>query len=145
MNLAGDRPDPEEVSSLVCLFHLYSWCIYNKEIPVVAKKSLKALLHSCWYPKRKKNPRKTREKSKTRAQREKMFLYYTMRWPKTRVSRVLLVFCSRFVHKLYQNANPTHNYGLKLYNTLCVGFGNLELKRSKMGEKRNQLAFLPNA
>ena len=64
--------------------------------------------------------RKTQEKSKTRAQRETMFLYYTMRWVKTRVScvlvvfwsrfgRVLVAFWSRFGHKHCQNANPTHS------------------------------------
>ena len=45
---------------------------------------------------------KTREKSKTRAQRETMFLYYTMRWVKTRVSCVFLAF-------LFTNANQKHS------------------------------------
>ena len=71
------------------------------------------MIPTCWYPKRerkrKKNARKTREKSKTQAQREKRFLYYIMRWAKTRVSCVLLAFCLRFAHKTYQNANPTHS------------------------------------
>ena len=44
----------------------------------------------------RENTRKTREKSKTRAQRETMFLYYTVRWVKTRVSCVLVAFWSRF-------------------------------------------------
>ena len=86
--------------------------------------SLAFLIPTCWYPKRERkrerNARKTREKSKTRAQRETMFLYYTMRWVKTRVScvlvafwsrfgRVLVMFWSRFGHKHCQNANPTHS------------------------------------
>ena len=68
----------------------------------------------------RENARKTREKSKTRDQRGTMFLYYTMRWVKTRVScvlvtfwsrfgHVLVVFWSRFGHKHCQNANPTHS------------------------------------
>ena len=68
----------------------------------------------------RENARKTREKSKTRAQRETMFLYYTMRWVKMRIScvlvafwsrfgRVLVVFWSRIGHKHCQNANPTHS------------------------------------
>ena len=93
--------------------------------------SLAFFIQTCWYPKRERkrerNVRKTREKSKMRAQRETMFLYYTMRWVKTRVScvlvafwsrfgrilvafgRVLVMFWSRFGHKHCQNANPTHS------------------------------------
>ena len=52
--------------------------------------------------------RKTREKSKTRAQ-----LYYTMHWVKTRVSCVFLAFFSRFSHVfiafLFTNANQKHS------------------------------------
>ena len=76
---------------------------------------------------RKKNARKTPEKSKTRAQREKKFLYYTVHWVKresvafwSRFGRVLVAFCPRFAlvlpsfcprfaHKPYQNANPMHS------------------------------------
>ena len=62
--------------------------------------SLAFWIPTCWYQKRErkreKNARKTQEKSKTRAQRETMFLYYTMGWVKTRVSCVLVAFWSRF-------------------------------------------------
>ena len=51
--------------------------------------------------------KKNMRKSKTRAQREKMFLYYTMRWAKN--SSQLLAFSLRFAHKPYQNANPKHS------------------------------------
>ena len=61
--------------------------------------------------KREKNP-------KTQAQREKMFLYFTMRWAKTQVSCGFLAFCSCFAHKPYQNANPTHNV---IWALLCGG------------------------
>ena len=59
------------------------------------------------------NVRKTREKSKTRAQRETMFLYYTMRWVKTRVAfwsrfgRILVAFWSRFGCVLVTNIAKT--------------------------------------
>ena len=46
------------------------------------------------------NARKTREKSKTREKRETMYLYYTMRWVKSRVSCVFLAFYSRFTRVL---------------------------------------------
>ena len=83
--------------------------------------------------KREKNARKTREKSKTRAQRETMFLYYTMRWVKTRGScvlvafwsrfgRVLVAFWSRFGHKHCQNANPTHSVIRPLSYYCCYKF-----------------------
>ena len=46
------------------------------------------------------------------AQREKMFLYYTMRWVKMRVSCVFLAFFSHFAHvfahKACLNTNPMH-------------------------------------
>ena len=53
--------------------------------------------------------KKNARKFKTRAQREKMFLYYTMRWAKSRVSCVLVAFWSRFAHKHYQNSNPLYS------------------------------------
>ena len=65
------------------------------------------------------NARKTREKSKTRAQCEKMFLYYTMRWVKVRVSCILFMFLSRFCSQTFPKRKP---------NALCnMGF-NLLLK-----------------
>ena len=62
----------------------------------------------------------TRKKLKMRAQRKKMFLYYTMHWAKMQVSGVLLRFGLvlawvwlgfglGFAHKPYQNSNPTHS------------------------------------
>ena len=70
------------------------------------------------------NVRKMQQKREKNPKREKVFLYYTMRWAKTRVSHcfahallafclrfacVLLAFCLHLTHKLYQNANPTHS------------------------------------
>ena len=52
------------------------------------------------------NARKTREKSKTRAKREKMFLYYTMRWVTTRASCVFLAFYSRFARVFVHKRKP---------------------------------------
>ena len=86
------------VVSLVFLFHL-AFFILPRVFPRVHVGIQNA----------RENARKTREKSKTRAQRQTMFLYYTMRWVKTRISCVLVVFWMRFGHKHCQNANPTHS------------------------------------
>ena len=66
------------------------------------------------------------EKSKSGAQHEKMFLYYTMHWAKTQVSCVLLVFCMHFgciLLTFYQNANATHSVIWPLISTLCQKTG----------------------
>ena len=69
-------------------------------------------------------------------------------------SRVLLTFCLRFahvfVHKTYQNANPTHSViwaspnnikSTKAYITLCIGFAyqHVGIKNAtKTQQKRNK-------
>ena len=90
------------VVSLAFLFHLAFFIlprVFPRVFPrVLDTNMLVSKTREKTREKHEKNTRKTREKSKTRAQRETMFLYYTMRWVKTRVSCVLVAFWSRFGH-----------------------------------------------
>ena len=87
--------------------------------------SLAFLIPTCWYPKRERNARKTREKREKIASPTRdnvSILHYALGknasqlrfgrvlvafW--SRFGRVLVMFWSRFGRKHCQNANPTHS------------------------------------
>ena len=67
------------------------------------------LIPTCWYRKGEENQKKKREKREKIARREKMFLYYTIRWVKTQTSCVFLAFFWHFLAFLLTNLTKTHS------------------------------------
>ena len=86
----------KEITSLKALLHyaLSHWRFY-----FTSRFSSRFRYQHVGIQNARENARKTREKSKTRAQRETMFLYYTMRWVKNasqlRFGHVLVINISK--------------------------------------------------